>query len=135
MLSQPERLSEISGWILPCGKWHSTEEWWHINALYDLRDSGLSSLQEKTTLSILANGDEAQIRDHVAHLGFIKISRCQLDGVNMSRQQLATLQSLLFLCDPEQEIGILIGNTGIIKNVNISRIMKLKNPTVLFEEK
>ncbi|KAB8028119.1 hypothetical protein [Fluviispira multicolorata] len=132
-MSQPERLNEISGWILPCGKWYDTEEWWHINALYDLRDSGLNELQNLSTLNILSGGDEAQIRDHVASLGFIKISRNQLDGVQMSRQQLSTLQSLLLLCDPEQEVGILIGNTGIIKNINISRIMKLKNPVLLFE--
>lgn len=129
---QPKHLNDISGWILTEGKWHPTDEWWHINAIYDLRDRGHPDLQGKETKEILLEGEESKIRDHIASLGFIKISRSQIDGVKLNRQQLSTLQNLLSLCDPEDEIGIL-GSNGILKFLSISRVMKLKNPLVLFD--
>jgi hypothetical protein len=131
-MPQPKHLNNISGWILPEGEWHPTDEWWHINAIYDLRDSGHPNLQAKETKEILLEGDESKIRDHIASLGFIKFSRCQTDGVKLNRKQLSTLQNLLSLCNPEDEIGIL-GSNGILKFISISRIMKLKNPFVLFD--
>lgn len=133
MMDQPEHLSDISGWILPNGQWHSTEEWWHINALYDLRDEGLAELQGAEASAVLSRGDEGEIRDFVARLGFVKISRNQIDAVQMTRNQLSTLQNLLLLCNPEQEIGILLGSTGMLKQVEVSRVMKLKNPALLFD--
>ncbi len=129
---QPKHLNNISGWILTEGLWHPTDEWWHINAIYDLRDSGHPDLQKKETKEILLEGEESKIRDHIASLGFIKISRSQIDGVKLNRQQLTTLQNLLSLCNPEDEIGIL-GSNGILKFLSISRVMKLKNPLVLFD--
>lgn len=132
MPHQLKLLNNISGWILSEGKWYPTDEWWHINAIYDLQDKGHPDLQDKETKKILLEGDESKIRGHVSSLGFIKISRSQIDGVKLNRQQLSTLQSLLSLCDPEDEVSIL-GNNGILKFMSVSRIMKLKNPHVLFD--
>ena len=132
MPHQPKHLNNISGWILSEGKWYPTDEWWHINAIYDLRDNGHPDLQSNETKEILLEGDESKIRDHIASLGFVKISRSQIDGAKLNRQQLSTLQNLLSLCSPEDEIGIL-GSNGILKFISISRVMKLKNPQILFE--
>jgi len=46
-------LNEISGWILTDGKWHPIDEWWHINAIYDLKETGYPPLQNKETNAIL----------------------------------------------------------------------------------
>ena len=131
-MPQPKHLNSISGWILSEGKWFPTEEWWHIQAIYDLRDEGYPDLQTKETKAILAEGDESKIRDHLANIGFIKISRCQIDGIKLNKKQLYTLQNLLSLCNPEDEIGIL-GRNGTLKFLSIARVMKLKNPEVLFD--
>jgi hypothetical protein len=131
-MQEPKYLNKISGWILTDGKWHPTEEWWHINAIYDLKEEGYSILQSKETKEILKEGDESKIRDHLAALGFIKISRSQIDGIKLNIPQLVTLQNLLSLCNPDDEIGIL-GSNGVLKFIRISRIMKLKNPSALFD--
>ncbi|APJ04692.1 hypothetical protein [Silvanigrella aquatica] len=131
-MHQANHLNKISGWILADGEWYPTDEWWHINAIYDLRDKGHPDLQSKVTNDILQDGDESKIRDHLAELCFIKISRSQIDGIKLNRKQLVTLQNLLSLCDPEAEIGIL-GSNGILKFISIGRIIKLKNPQILFD--
>ncbi|WP_397601230.1 hypothetical protein [Silvanigrella sp.] len=131
-MQEPKYLNKISGWILTDGKWHPTEEWWHINAIYDLKENGYPVLQSKETKEILMEGDESKIRDHLAVLGFIKISRSQIDGIKLNISQLVTLQNLLSLCNPDDEIGIL-GSNGVLKFIRISRIMKLKNPDALFD--
>lgn len=125
-------LNKISGWILTDGTWYPTEEWWHISSIYDLKEQGFPSLQSKETKEILDSGDESNIRDHLANLGFIKISRSQIDGIKLTTTQLVTLQNLLSLCNPDDEIGLL-GSNGLIKHIRIARIMKLKNPNILFD--
>lgn len=124
-MQEPKYLNKISGWILSEGTWHPTDEWWHLNAIYDLRQNGHPDLQSKETKEILKEGDESKIRDHVASLGFIKISRSQIDGIKLNNKQLSTLQNLLSLCNPDDEIGIL-GSNGTLKYIRISRLMKLK---------
>ncbi len=131
-MQEQKYLNKISGWILTAGTWHLTDEWWHISAIYDLKDQGYPCLQSKDTSTVLNLGDESIIRDHLAQLGFIKISRCQIDGIKLSNIQLATLQNLLSLCNPDDEIGLL-GSNGVIKHIRIARIMKLKNANALFE--
>lgn len=131
-MQEQKYLNKISGWILTDGTWLPTDEWWHISAMYDLKEQGYLSLQDKETTEILRLGEESTIREHLAKLGFIKISRSQIDGIKLTQTQLVTLQNLLALCNPDDEIGLL-GNNGTIKYIRIARIMKLKNPNALFE--
>lgn len=131
-MQEQKYLNKISGWILTDGTWYPTDEWWHISAIYDLKDQGYPCLQRQDTYEVLNSGDESIIREHLAILGFIKISRSQIDGIKITNMQLATLQNLLSLCNPDDEIGLL-GSNGAIKYIRIARIMKLKNPNALFE--
>ena len=123
---------ELSGWILPDGTWMAVEEWWHLSALFDLRDTGMTPLTTKQSLAVLAGGDEAQIRHHVAELGFVKISRSLIDAYTLSSSQLRTLQELLEFCDLESELGLLQSANAEIKQISVARILKLKNPAALF---
>jgi hypothetical protein len=126
----PKFVYSISGWIQPDGKWHPSDEWWHISAIYELKDLGCPYLQDTVTNKILKEGDEIKIKKHISDIGFIKISRAQIDGNISNTEQLFALQNLLSLCNPDEEIGIL-GHNGVLKNIRIARIMKLKNPRVL----
>ena len=125
-------IAELSGWILPDGTWIAVEEWWHLSALFDLRDTGMTPLTTKDSLTVLAGGDEAQIRHHVAELGFVKISRSLIDAYTLSSSQLRTLQELLEFCDLESELGLLQSANAEIKQISVARILKLKNPAALF---
>jgi hypothetical protein len=125
-------IAELSGWILPDGTWIAVEEWWHLAALFDMRDTGMEILCTEESLRVLASGDEGQIRHHVATLGFVKLSRKIVDAYSLSNGQLRTLQGLLQFCDLESEFGLLQEANTEIKPVSVDRVMKLKNPKVLF---
>lgn len=131
-IQKSNNLNSISGWILTEGKWYPTEEWWHLKAIYDLQDDGYPKLQSNETKKILLDGDEMKIRDHLASLGFIKISRSQIDGDTLNHQQLLTLKNLLTFCNPEDEVCFL-RKDGSLKFKTVSRILKLKNPLLLFD--
>lgn len=121
----------LSGWILPSGSWHSTREWWHISALYDLQQSGLTELNTEYAQQILKKGDEEEIRNFVAEIGFVKISRRQIDGASFNRSQLATLKMIFNLLDLEEEFTVFTP-LGAEKVWTIEKIMKLRNPAALF---
>lgn len=123
----------LSGWILPDGTWTSVDEWWHLTALFDLLESNYSYLSNPESREIFATGDEAQIRHHVAQLGFAKLSRGVLDSYALTSPQLNTLQNLLKLCDLESELGLLncLLNSEI-RLVSVGRILKLKKASSFF---
>lgn len=123
---------DLSGWILPDGTWLPVDEWWHIAALYDLRDSGYTALLSLRSESILLGGDEALIRSHAADLGFVKVSRRLLDAYSMNQAQLKTLQEQLIYCDLEAEFGILNGDKGVVRTISVARLLKLRNPLLLW---
>lgn len=126
------RIEHLSGWLLPEGDWIAVEEWWHISALYDLRDTGYAPLATEASRIVLEAGEEAAIRHHVATLGLIKISRKMIDAYMMNGAQLRTLKGLLEVCDLEAELGLLTGHNGQVRNVSVSRLLKLRNPELLF---
>ncbi|MBX9703332.1 MAG: hypothetical protein K2X39_04185 [Silvanigrellaceae bacterium] len=125
-MSKPQHLEEICGWILPDGTWLAVEQWWHISAIYDLQEAGYPALQEGDIEKALKKGDEIEIRALLAHQGFIKISRHQVDALNISNKQLQTLQGLLELCNPEDDLEFIQNESYSYKYIKISRIMKLK---------
>lgn len=124
-------LSGLSGWILPCGSWLAVQEWWHLSALFDLRDEGHTALQGEEARMILDSGDEAIIRDFAARMGFVKISRCVVDAYALSELQLVTLQGLLEVCDLEAELTLLIAG-GAQKAITVARLLKLRRASHLF---
>lgn len=124
---------ELSGWILPSGEYQEVEEWWHVSHLYDLKKNGLSELCLPEQSAILDRGDESEIRDMAARIGFVKLSRGEIDAYSMNALQLSTLQDLLELCDPDYEFRILVKAGESIKTLSISRILKLKSPKMIFE--
>jgi|GEM_PF-621111 len=125
---------ELSGWILPDGTWRSVPEWWHISALFDLRDEGHTSLTCQTARATLDSGDEAQIRDLAARRGFAKVSRGMLDAYSFTDTQLATLQDLLEICDLEAELTLL-SEDGAQRIVSVARLLKLRRAAALFPAK
>lgn len=125
-------LHEISGWILPDGRWYPTKEWWHISGLYDLKDSLYPPLQTADAKRILHAGEEESIRNLASNLSFIKISRGQIDGEHINLEQLVTLKKLLTLIDPESEFDVLNAKVGFVKKVSVQRILKLKNAENFF---
>ena len=132
MLSVPLVSFKISGWILPDGEWRDAQEWWHLSTLYDLKDLKYPYLSSEKSKKVLLSGNENDIRNHVCDLGFIKISRSQIDCISMTVKQLSTLKHLISYCSPDDEFSIIYGNTGIIKSVSVNKINKLKNPDGLF---
>jgi hypothetical protein len=125
------KLQELSGWILPDGKWKEVPEWWHLSALFDLRDEGHPDLQCAESKEILSGGDEALIRDLAARKNFAKVSRCLVDAYALSELQLATLQALLECCDLEAELTVLSFG-GVQKTLSVARFLKLKRAHHLF---
>jgi hypothetical protein len=119
-------LKAISGWILPDGRWHAAEEWWHVSALYDLQDQHPQHFQTGLVEALKA-GDEAKIRRAASEAGFIKISRQQMDLIALNLPQLRTLQKLLHLIDPEEEFIILLEHGNRQKNMAVERLLKLKS--------
>lgn len=123
---------ELSGWILPHGEFVEVDEWWHVSHLYELREQGFESLNLQENALILDRGDESEIRDMAARLGFVKISRGEIDANGMTNHQLRTLQEALELFDPSFEFRVLIEGGKAIKSISVSRLMKLKAATALF---
>ena len=127
------RAEDLSGWIFPDGRWYPCENWWHVAALYDLRDEGMQELQNPETAKFLAEGDEAKIKEHMAECGFIKVSRKFIDGCHMTEQQLKKLQELLFLCDLECEFAYLLRKTNAVERITVQKILKMRRP-ILFSQ-
>lgn len=123
---------ELSGWLLPDATFVHVAEWWHISYLYDLRDNGMPMLQEPSAITILSGGDESSIRNLAAQLGFVKISRGEIDANGITDAQLAALQCELELFDPSFEFRLLINGGQAIKTIAIDRLMKLKSARNLF---
>lgn len=134
-LPWPETLfvqnQSLSGWVLPDGTWHPTREWWHISALYELQQENLSELNTPRAKRILKEGCEESIRNFVAEIGFVKISRRQIDASSLNHAQLCTLKNLFNLLSLDEEF-LLLMPSGKEKVWPIERIMKLKNPSALF---
>jgi hypothetical protein len=116
---------ELSGWILPDGTWLPVAEWWHINAIYDLRDSCLALANNSAVLDALSSGDEAEIRHQLALAGFAKVSRGILDTYSLSDLQLKTLQDQILYFDSTQEI-VVLRQGGSEKKTTLERVLKLK---------
>lgn len=126
--------SKISGWILPDGHFESVEEWWHLNYLYELSETGSQLFSDVTSREILQSGDESAIRHLAAERALVKISRGEIDGYSMSDCQLRTLQSLLELSNPDFEFRI-IGrdpSSRDLRKVSVARILKLRSASSLF---
>ncbi len=130
--STPQHAGALSGWILPDASFVHVAEWWHVSYLYDLRDNGMPLLQEPAALATLAEGDESNIRNLAAQLGFVKISRGEIDANGMTEAQLSALQCELELFDPSFEFRLLISGGQTIKTIAIDRLMKLKSARNLF---
>ena len=125
---------ELSGWILPDGKWHETPEWWHISAVYDMMEAGSPFLKGSEIKAILKKGDEGETREALSALGFAKISRGQLDAESLTPKQLETFQDLIEDFDPDEEIEFLSTTNGPVWHITIARILKTKNPKALFKK-
>lgn len=125
-------LQSLSGWILPCGTWQAVQEWWHVSALFDLRQAGLEALQCEDSERVLASGDEALIRDFAARKGLAKVSRGMLDAYTLNDAQLATLKSLMEVCDLEEELTLLMEG-GAQRSIPVARLLKLRRAAVLFQ--
>jgi hypothetical protein len=122
------KLHELSGWILPDGRWQPAEEWWHVSALYDLESENSMQTPHELTAA-LKSGDESLIRRSAANAGFVKISRQQIDLVTFNLSQLRTLQGLLELIDPDEEFTLLLDHGQRQKKLSVERILKLKSTT------
>ncbi len=125
-------IENLSGWLLPEGRFVPTEDWWHVNGLYDLKDNCYPLFQTQKALEIFKAGEEEPIRNLASELGLLKIARGQIDGEKINLQQLNTLKKLLELLDPELEFEILTPQIGLLKKVSVFRLLKIKNPEVLF---
>lgn len=125
--------SKISGWILPDGTFQEVEEWWHVSYLYERRDAGDADLNDAISLEVLTDGDESAVRDLAAKKGYVKISRGEIDAYTMTAAQLRQLQGLLDLCDPEFEFRVLVEGGKTLRNISIGRLMKIRNPQLLFD--
>lgn len=126
--------NQLSGWLLPTGEWHPCEDWWHLTALYDLRDAGLAELSSPVAHEILGRGREEEIRDFVAGAGFVRISRSLIDGHALTHRQLLTLQGLVEFCEPNTEIEVLDSKRGVSVRMTIARILKFRSPLHFFDE-
>lgn len=120
------KLKELSGWILPDGHWLPAEEWWHVSALYDLKENTPQHFSE-SLCEAMQGGDEAKIRRSASEAGFVKISREQMDLISLSSAQLRTLQRLIELIDPEAEFIVLLEHGNRQKNMSVERILKLRS--------
>ncbi len=128
-----EKVEDLSGWILPDGKWQACDDWWHIPVLYDLRDANYPCLTSPEARKILHSGVEESIRDFASSLGFFRVSRKMIDGRSMTLNQLATLQSLLEFCNLDSEIGLLGPDpNGPVRTTTVEKILKSRNPQALF---
>jgi hypothetical protein len=125
---------DLSGWVLPSGEYQVVEEWWHVSHLYDLKAGGQPELQSQECAEILSRGDESEIRDMASKLGFVKISRGEIDAYSISNEQLVSLQAILELCDPEFEFRLLIKGGESIRPISVARLLKLRSALKLFEE-
>ena len=124
-------LQSLSGWILPCGTWKAVQEWWHLSALFELRDAGHQAFLCAESKGILDSGDEALIRDLAARKGLAKVSRGVLDAYTLNDAQLATLKSLMEVCDLEEELTLL-SEGGAQRNIAVARVLKLRRAATLF---
>jgi hypothetical protein len=125
--------AQLSGWILPDGSWLEVDAWWHLNSLYDLRAQGrVAGLCDPEPAAILDVGDEAAVRDMAARLGFVKISRGEIDAYALLDHQLKTLQHVLEEFDPSFRFRLIIMGGERIDHVSIERIMKLRSARLLF---
>jgi hypothetical protein len=120
------KLQDLSGWILPDGSWKPAEEWWHVSVLYDLETEQCNALTEDLKAA-LKSGDEALIRRSAANAGFIKISRQQLDLVSLNLNQLRTIQHLLELMNPDEELTLLLEHGHRQKKISVERMLKLRS--------
>jgi hypothetical protein len=123
-------IKEISGWILPDGHWQPAEEWWHVSALYDLKEQFPVHFSDNLQ-DALSGGDESKIRRAASEAGFVKISRQQMDLISLTLQQLRTLQRLVELIDPEAEFMVLLEHGNRQKNIAVGRLLKLKSVSPL----
>lgn len=134
MMADP---SKISGWILPRGEWVEVEEWWHISYLYELKDDpnlpGSEHFQTQQGKEVLKRGDESEIRDFAATVGFVKLSRGEIDSYGMTSKQLTTLKELIEWCDPDFEFRLLIRGGQVVKPIAVDRLLKLRSSTRLFQ--
>ncbi|MEN9825178.1 MAG: hypothetical protein RI953_923 [Pseudomonadota bacterium] len=119
-------IKSLSGWILPDGTWQPAEEWWHVSALYDLKDLKPEFFPSALT-DALKTGDETSIRRAASEAGFIKISRQQFDLVAITIHQLRTLQKLVEYIDPEAEFIVLLEHGNRQKQLSVGRLLKLKS--------
>jgi hypothetical protein len=119
-------IKSLSGWILPDGVWQAAQEWWHVSALYDLKEQQPHIFTERLT-EALQNGDEAAIRRAASEAGFVKISRQQFDFVSITLNQLRTLQKLVEYIDPDTEFIVLLEHGNRQKKISVERLLKLKS--------
>jgi hypothetical protein len=126
--------TSFCGWILPCGSWRSTAPFWHIMALYDLRDEErYPCLTTPKAQSVLQTGDEGIIRNWVAQQGFVKLSPYFIDGISLNPKQLETLQECLGLLSPDDSIQIYHPTQGLLKTLTVRKLLKMKNSALVFE--
>lgn len=126
--------AELSGWILPDAQWLAVEEWWHVSCLYELRSSSrVPALASPEVAAVLDEGDEAKIRDAAARLGFVKVSRGEIDAYGLTDAQLRTLQVQLGDFDPEFEFRILLGGGERIYPISVGLLLKLRTARRIFD--
>jgi hypothetical protein len=65
-------------------------------------------------------------------LGFVKISRGEIDAYAMTDRQLKTLQDEIVMFDPEFEFRLLIGGGQRIQMMTIGRRIKMRSARGLF---
>lgn len=121
----------LSGWLLEDGRFVESAEWWHTAKLYDLRDDGHPLLTTEIAVEVLASGDEDKIKLMAVSIGFIKLGRGLVEGHELSRAQLETLQQLFELCSPEDEVLLFLKGDDAPRRMAVARISKAKDPRAL----
>lgn len=121
----------LSGWLLPDGTFLEAKEWWHLAALYDLRDAGEVLLCTPQAKIVLDGGDEDRIKEFVFQIGFVKLGRRLVEGAELSVGQLKTLHSLIEFFVPDEELGFILEGEENPRYMSVDRILKLKNPAGL----
>lgn len=125
-------LAELSGWLLPDGRFVAAAEWWHLNALYELRDGGDSCMDSAALLEELRRGDEDAIKLQAARSGFVKCSKHGIDGMRLTDAQLVTLQGLLGLCAPDEEVQVFHTEGGALRRMSVQRLLKLRRAELVY---
>ena len=130
-----EKLEDICGWILTDGSWLACDQFWHIQALYDLCEGRgerrVGPACAPLLIAALQSADEGRIRHEAAASGLIKVWQNTWDGLLWTEAQLRTLQNLYALVSPDQEIQIFNQDTQMTARIDVRKIIKAKSVQVI----